>query len=278
MKYFSLLPVLLALASCTHSRDNPCDVEGNVFDPNIYGEEVRQELFEMGWVQNIDAQNCGSLIDRFEVSRHDATADIGGQDNTSSPRSLPGYMPWTCVTFDDAKKACAGSDPNNPYKRICKKSEFILACKGGYVSELDPSDTDNKEKTYPYGNDYQPKTCNGKDKGIAPTPGCYKDNGTGQVLPTWEDPDCYTDQGVIFATDIKAPGLYDLTGNVMEWVEDDSGNGVAIGGSYLSGKNGMACDSIDTSKDPKGPATKDKVCQCLGYADGYIDVGFRCCK
>lgn len=252
MRYFALLLVLFAAVSCTHSRNNPCDEEGAVFDPNVYGQEAREEFFEMGWVRNIAGENCGALIDRFEASRRSAASDgtSAGTDDGKNPRSLPGYLPWTEITFEDAKKACNGAEGD--YKRICKKSEYMIACKGGYVNEPEPTETDNLEKNYPYGTEYLPKICNGKDKGMD------------RVATSGENTECFTDQSVIFVAGTKTPGLFDLVGNVAEWVEDDdTGDGLAIGGSYLSAEDGLACDSVDTDKDP---GTK------------YKDVGFRCCK
>ena len=54
-----------------------------------------------------------------------------------------------------------------------------------------------------------------------------------------------------------------MSGNIAEWVQDDDGTGVAVGGSYRSTAAGLCCDAVDPSKD---------------LAQRYEDVGFRCCK
>ncbi|MBI5525761.1 MAG: SUMF1/EgtB/PvdO family nonheme iron enzyme [Deltaproteobacteria bacterium] len=254
MRLCASVIAVIVLFSCTHSRNNPCDEEGSVFDPGIFGVEAREPVFEMGWVKNPETEVCGVLVDRFEASRRDAAADgtSAGVDNESNPRSLQGYLPWTKVKFDDARKYCENTCFNDMCKRICKKSEFILACRGGYATEPEPLEGENQTQDYPYGNEYDGKKCNGEDKGLD------------RVMLTGENIDCFTDRNVLFVPETKAPGLYDLTGNIAEWVEDDeTGEGIAVGGSWKSGKEDMSCESIDDSKKP---------------GEEYEEVGFRCCK
>jgi formylglycine-generating enzyme required for sulfatase activity len=246
----ALTVLLISIAACTHSRDNPCDEGGSAFDPTIYGLEARQEFYEMGWVKAVTGDTCGPFVDKWEVSRADATSEYPGKDEESNPRSLAGYLPWTNITFENAKKACDGK--SGPYKRLCTKSEFLLACQGGWMKEPDPTADENKPKIYPYGNDYGALMCNGKDF------------GKGSPLTTGEALKCFNDLGVVFLpTDDKSVrGVFDLSGNVAEWVIDDAtGEGLVMGGSYFSEQKALTCTS-----EEKRDTTK-----------GYADVGFRCC-
>jgi hypothetical protein len=161
------------------------------------------------------------------------------------------------VTYADAVKACAGKQ-GSEYKRICRKSELILACNGGYHKEPDPLIGQNLSTIYPYGDSYMPTFCNGKDFCEGKT-GC-----TSGLVVTGEATDCGAVAGVIFSS-AKYPKLYDLTGNLGEWAEDDDnpGHGVVVGGSWNSDSEGLKCASVDASKTETA---------------AYDDVGFRCCK
>ncbi|MFA6034776.1 MAG: hypothetical protein WC889_17890, partial [Myxococcota bacterium] len=93
MRLVALSAILLAITACSHTRDNPCDPLGNVFDTSLFGEDARQDYYEMGWVKNISGNVCGFLMDKYEASRRDATPDYAGKDNEYDPRSLKGYVP-----------------------------------------------------------------------------------------------------------------------------------------------------------------------------------------
>lgn len=93
------------------------------------------------------------------------------------------------------------------------------------------------KQTYPYGSTYKSGTCND-------TNGLESD-------PTGAHTGCKT-----------SSGIYDMSGNVAEWVE----GGFIMGGSYNSASGEVTCESmLDHSKD---------------YATGYTSsgIGFRCCQ
>jgi len=172
-------------------------------------------------------------IDIYEASRPDATSTSPGVDN-SYATSRPGVIPWYPVDINTARRAC-----ENAGKRLCYDYEWFPVCTG-------PDNT-----VYCYGDDYEPTICNGIDTFCQnPYPGCYWDeeNVPFHVTPTGSFPECTNEYGV-----------YDINGNVWEWVEDDSG-GHPRGGAYNCGNSERLhrCDYIPTFN----PSAK----------------GFRCCK
>lgn len=100
---------------------------------------------------------------------------------------------------------------------------------------------------YPYGNSFQPTTCNGKDDGI------------GHAVPS-------------LATCVGGyPGVFDMSGNVLEWENScnppgDAGPGPGEychtrGGDYGSDDGGMVCNAgVEYTRGSAAP-----------------NLGFRCC-
>lgn len=151
--------------------------------------------------------------------------------------SIKGANPWVNLTRDEAQSAC-----NAAGKRLCSIAEWSYACKGP------------NNYLYPYGNSYEPKRCvdlNAQDV-------CNNGDGSG-VMPTGSRTFC---EG-------GYPGIFDMSGNVWEWVLDKDGNNCKLmGGSVDCCNRGndkpacLSCNSIGTQRcDLKWPA-----------------LGFRCCK
>ena len=93
------------------------------------------------------------------------------------------------------------------------------------------------EKTYPYGSGYVAGTCN---------------DGNGlESLATGSFAGCRTSSGV-----------YDMSGNVREWVE----GGILMGGAYDSSAEGASC-----------AAALSHVSDYYSYTPSFGD-GFRCCS
>ncbi len=106
-----------------------------------------------------------------------------------------GAMPKTSVSFDEADKLCAAAG-----KRLCSEEEWERACKG--LSML----------KYPYDNVFDPTICNaesnsGEEKKVA---------ASGQF------PKCRSTYGV-----------YDMSGNVAEWVFMKDGQ-KGVKGGYVN--------------------------------------------
>jgi formylglycine-generating enzyme required for sulfatase activity len=154
--------------------------------------------------------------------------------------------PVVFVDFEHAESACLSEG-----KRLCKVSEWEAAI-GGY-----------EERLYPYGNTYDKERCNVNLD--------FKSYSKG--LPTtWSNDtasQCFTPEGI-----------YDLSGNVAEWVINDKYFPVntiidgfprpyrySVGGAWASGLN-SSISNVD--KDLPSPPAYEEV--------RLLDVGFRCCK
>lgn len=108
-----------------------------------------------------------------------------------------GELPATVSDSEEAKNLCSSSG-----KRICTKKEWQRACAG----------SDNR--LYPYGYKYDPSKCVTKPDSSEALP----------VQPSGSLTECRTPEGI-----------FDMSGNMAEWVE----GGALMGGSGdLSGKAG----------------------------------------
>ncbi|MDY0061810.1 MAG: putative metal-binding motif-containing protein [Myxococcota bacterium] len=164
-------------------------------------------------------------IDPYEASASGATS-ISQGTKEGAAYSKNGVLPWTGLTLATASAACAASG-----KRLCTALEAGVACAGG-VPRFGAT-------TYPYGDDYEPTTCNGTDYGRL----------IDELLPTGSARGCRSR----FNT-------YDSSGNAAEWVTADTSGW--LGGNYHSAADALTCASFVTP--PVRPI--------------LTPIGFRCCK
>lgn len=210
--------------------------------------------------------DMASIDDRFCVDRYEASlVEVlpNGEERAFSPYatvdgrsvravSQPRVIPQAYISGKEAAVACARSG-----KRLCKSAEWRTACRG------------SQKSTYGYGDEKVARRCN--DHGRSAMGAIYgygqSDDRTywtmtrmnnpalnqvpGTLARTGDHPDCTNDYGV-----------YDMVGNLHEWVADP--RGTFQGGYYL-----------DTSQNGDGCSYTTKAHE-FGYHD--YSTGFRCCS
>jgi sulfatase modifying factor 1 len=205
---------------------------------------------------NVEGRFC---VDRWEASLvevlpngderlYDPFATVSG--HVVRAVSEPGVMPHGYVSEVEAKAACTRSG-----KRLCKPMEWRQACMGP------------KHTTFGYGNVRVTGRCN--DDGISPmisvmrlradhpgewTQGRMNDPRLNQAPHTLAKSGAH-------AACTNGYGVYDMVGNLHEWVDDP--HGTFQGGYYLDTHiNGDGCNYRTVAHRPF-------------YHD--YSTGFRCC-
>ncbi|MCC6747950.1 MAG: SUMF1/EgtB/PvdO family nonheme iron enzyme [Deltaproteobacteria bacterium] len=183
-------------------------------------------------------------IFKYEASRPDATAGAAGIDSNGRPCSVAKRLPWGSVTKEDALAAC-----RRVGARLCTKAEWESACKGFLNAK------------FPYGDAFQPNTCNGR---------AYDSNpGT----PANDDEALVTDQPTACVSTVAGGQVLNLSGNLKEWIATSySGQtpaGYAIkGGAYDTPSIADHGDGLSCTYDLPAP----------GATLQLPTLGFRCCK
>jgi hypothetical protein len=157
-----------------------------------------------------------------------------------------GENPLVYVDWNEAKALCAGAG-----KRLCRRSEWILACEGP------------KRLPFPWGFVRQPSPCNIDRAPISFDVSAMMTDATreSELARLWQadrigsHPDC-----------VSAFGAYDQAGNVDEWTDDladdpNSQNPSTLNGGYW----GPVRDTCRLTTKKHGPTFK------------FYQVGFRCC-
>lgn len=164
-------------------------------------------------------------------------------------RSAPGVVPQGYLTGIVARQAC-----ENAGKRLCRPEEWVTACKGQSATK------------FPYGDSYSVGKCN-VFRESHPAVVLYGDASKNHLDPRLnlaEGPDgpllrktgttesCRSDWG--------QDAIYDMVGNLDEWVDDERG---AFQGGFYSRSTREGCDARITVHPPP-------------YSD--YSLGVRCCK
>ena len=168
------------------------------------------------------------------------------------PAVATGQKPQAYISGVQARAACA-----NAGKHLCSAAQWLRACRGAH------------DNVYPYGNTYQKGACN-EGRLSNPVNDCF---GSGSSVFTYAHMNsaCCVALPSTVAVGGSFPrcqsdyGVYDLHGNLHEWVEESTtdGHGVFRGGFFVDAKiNGAGC-------------TYRTSAHALTYHD--YSTGFRCC-
>lgn len=199
--------------------DEPCD-DGNLDDADGCTSACRLPCRDVA-VLTLAGERV--VIDRYEASRPDASADGPGQQDERAC-SRVGVVPWFGLDYAAAAAACAASGAH-----LCTQDEWLVACAGAALA-----------RPYPYGSFWEAGVCNG-----------YR-GATNVLAGTGEYDECLTPEGV-----------YDLVGNVHEWIDTGEPDDFVAGGSYK-----LTALAVSQRLDS---------CWAQITVVPAEDVGFRCC-
>ncbi len=206
---------------------------------------------------SIDGRFC---VDRYEASLVEVLPD--GREQRFSPfESVEGHFvravsergvyPQGYISEVQASQACRGSG-----KRLCKAKEWRQACMGP------------EHRTYGYADRSEPGRCN--DHGRSPMAALFPgEDLSNHEAWNWERmnrPELNQFDGTLAQTGdhdecTNGYGVYDMVGNLHEWVDDPKG--AFQGGYYQDTKlNGEGCHYVTLAHEAR-------------YHD--YSTGFRCC-
>lgn len=156
--------------------------------------------------------------------------------------SVPDVRPWHSVTWSDAREACRAIG-----WQLCSADDLRRACGG------------SRSTRYPYGDAFETGRCNVREA-FLPTGAEFATEA-----PTGRFADC-----------VSEDGLFDLTGNLWEWVSEAGTQNDPEARTYQgAGWRTVAERHRDT----------DLVCDVQSQLTGFSapsfasnTVGFRCCR
>jgi len=163
--------------------------------------------------------------------------------------SVADVVPHGYLSGVNADRACT-----NAGKRLCRIEEWVTACRG------------QQNRKFPYGDTYVEGACNvcrGTHPALIlhgnssighldPRLNLVTENGAPLLRKTGATPECKSDWG--------DDAVYDMVGNLDEWIDDPDGTFV---GGFFSRSTHEGCDSIITVHP-------------FDYYD--YSLGVRCCK
>lgn len=205
---------------------------------------------EMGLVTHDHGRVC---VDKYEAAiagwRYSRTLD-GYDASTLGAVPAKAIKPQVNISEPQADAACAVSS-----KRLCTEAEWVAACRGP------------KKLLFPYGDQYEAGACN--EGRTRPVQAVFGESGGPLDDPRLAEADNAMEPGGAFPKCVSAFGIFDMHGNVHEWVSDSPREneprfGLFLGGFFADGKeNGQGC-----------------LYRTTAHVKEYHDysTGFRCCK
>src|SRR4051812_27421198 len=170
------------------------------------------------------------------------------REHSFEPRAVSeaGAVPQAYLSYHLAKRAC-----ENAHKRLCSKEEWVTACRGQTGTQ------------FPYGDSFRAGRCNVR-RAVHPGHVLHASSSLGLLDPRLnlveegDDPLLrLTGATVSCASEWSTEKIYDMVGNLDEWVEDK----MFLGGFYARATS-KGCDA-----------------QVSSHAESYFDysTGTRCC-
>lgn len=223
--------------TATHTTDTSTDTSVDTSDTSGETGPCPREMALAG----------STCVDRWEASLIDWSpyeVPTGGVATSEA-----GVPPQGYISGEVAEAACEAAG-----KRLCSLDEWMRACGG-------PDGT-----TWPYGNTYDPTACNDTYEGGHPVVDYFGTSDGVWDMEHMNDPGINQQENTVALTGsnpgcVSADGIYDLHGNLHEWISDP--DGTFKGGFYADAEiNGPGCTYTTTAHE-------------LGYHD--YSTGFRCC-
>jgi formylglycine-generating enzyme required for sulfatase activity len=191
-------------------------------------------------------QHCFAVFPGLLAQEPRATPIRACMDTYEWPNRA-GAEPVVMLRFVEAEAACTSVG-----KRLCMEFEWEMACEGP------------ETRPWPYGYRYDPKACNSaktyrpvSEARLASNDAAVRD---AEAKRAWQGEPAGSYPGCV-----SAYGVYDLTGNVEEWVQSSRPEWPfrsSLKGGYWS-KPWAGCRGTNESHGPQFR---------------FYEVGFRCCR